>query len=249
MGCFDFADTFIACVKVAEDSLAIHHLLDDATRDLGFDYFALIHHTDLRRSSPDIVRVDSYPTVWAEHFIGNQLYLDDPVLRAAAMTAIGFPWSAVPTMIKLRGRDRQILESAGREGIGTGFTVPFNVPGERRGSCSFATRSGRGLPTHALPAAQLVGLFAFEAARRLSREGCVPTPLPRLSRRQRECLILAGQGKSDGVIAQLLGLSENTVANYLAAARARYGVATRVQLVACALFDGEISFVELGPGR
>lgn len=247
MGSLDLADTFVARFQVAENNLAIHHLLDHATRDLGFDYFALIHHTDLRRSTPDIVHIDTYPTVWSEHFIGRRLYLDDPVLHAAATTAIGFPWSAVPNMIKVQSRGRRILESARREGIGAGFTVPINVPGERRGSCSFATRAGRALPTHGLLAAQLVGLFAFEAARRISNGGRVLSALPRLSRRQRECLILAGQGKSDGVIAQLLGLSENTVTNYLAAARARYGVATRVQLTACALFDGEISFIELFP--
>ncbi|WP_375402997.1 LuxR family transcriptional regulator [uncultured Sphingomonas sp.] len=219
--------------------------LDAVTRELGFDYFALIHRADLRLPSPGIIHLDTYPPGWAERFIRDELYIDDPVLHAAARTALGFAWADVPQMIKLSSAAKHRLAEAGHAGLGAGFTVPSNIPGERRGSCSFAVRPGLELPKQTLLAAQLVGLFAFEAARRAIGAGGPARWLPRLSPRQRECIILAGQGKADNVIAQLLGLSENTVTNYLAAARERYGVASRVQLVICALYDGEIGFTEL----
>ena len=234
------ASDFIAAVRVAGSERELASILDAATRELGFDYFALIHHTDLRVPSPDFIHLDTYPPSWAELFVRDRLYLDDPVLHAAARTAVGFVWADIPNMIRLSNSSRRRLAEAGRAGLGAGFTVPSNIPGERRGSCSSAVRPGLELPARTLLATQLVGLFAFEAARRMIGAGGHTRGPPRLSPRQRDCIILAGQGKADNVIAQLLGLSENTVTNYLGAARERYGVASRVQLVTCALYDGEI---------
>lgn len=239
------AEQIVQALVDVVDRIALTERLHAITSDLGFDFFALIHHVDLRTPRPGVVHFDSYPVVWSEHCIQNGLYVDDPVLHASTRTAIGFAWTAVPDMIKLTTRRRRILESAAREGIGAGFTVPSNVPGERHASCSFAVRLGRELPEGSLMLAQLVGLFAFDAARRIVLGGRRTSGPPRLSPKQRDCVVLAGQGKSDNVIAQLLGLSENTVTNYLAAARDHYGVATRTQLVTAALADGEIGFSEV----
>lgn len=239
------AEQLLKPLSTATDSKILRECLREITSDLGFDFFALIHHVDLRMPRPGVIHFDNYPVVWSEHFISNGLYVDDPVLHASTRAAIGFPWTAVPDMVRLTSRRRRILESALREGIGPGFTVPSNIPGERHGSCSFAVRLGRDLPERSLMLTQLVGLFAFAAARRIVLAAERATNPPHLSPKQRDCVVLAGQGKSDSVIAQLLGLSENTVTNYLAAARERYDVATRTQLVTCALADGEIGFSEV----
>jgi LuxR family quorum-sensing system transcriptional regulator CciR len=73
-----------------------------------------------------------------------------------------------------------------------------------------------------------------------------------LTDRQRECIILSARGKSDSVIAQLLGLRPKTVNAYMESAKKRYGVATRNQLIVRALYASEITFldiVEPSPGR
>lgn len=140
----------------------------------------------------------------------------------------------------------EILERAKSYGLVSGFTVPSNIPGHRMGSCSFATKYGQEVPQRNLLAAELLGAFAFHAARRIaSSDSIASTSIGHLSRRQRECVILAAQGKSDGVIAQLLGLSQNTITNYLTHARARFKVADRTQLAVAALYAGEIDFREV----
>jgi LuxR family transcriptional regulator, quorum-sensing system regulator CciR len=220
---------------------------DDVSRSLGFDHFALIHHADLSRLSPSLVHLDTYPAVWREHFVSNRVYLDDPILHACVRTHLGFAWGDVTEMIVLSPRQRAILESARNEGIGEGFSVPINIPGEVNGSCSFATRFGKALPHNYLIFAQLLGSFAFQAARRL-RQKCNPvngSQLPILTSRQRECVVLVGNGKTDWEIATILGLKEDTVTKYLNAARERYGVARRMQLVVAAIYDGQISLGEL----
>jgi LuxR family quorum-sensing system transcriptional regulator CciR len=114
------------------------------------------------------------------------------------------------------------------------------------GSSSFGLRLGRELPERNLPAVQALGNFAFEAARRLTGGGGARWIAPvALSARQRDCLMLAAQGKSDGVIAQLLGIRPRTVNEHMEAAKRRYGVATRTQLLVRALLRGEICFADV----
>jgi LuxR family quorum-sensing system transcriptional regulator CciR len=66
------------------------------------------------------------------------------------------------------------------------------------------------------------------------------TTVPRLSGRQRECLAWVRQGKSSSVIAEILGLSIQTVDEHLAEACRKFGVRTRVQAAVEASLAGLI---------
>jgi LuxR family quorum-sensing system transcriptional regulator CciR len=57
--------------------------------------------------------------------------------------------------------------------------------------------------------------------------------------------VLVAQGKSDWDIAQLLGIASDTVHQHIEAAKRRYGVASRTQLVVRALFDSQITFADI----
>ena len=128
-----------------------------------------------------------------------------------------------------------------------GFTVPAHVPGEARGSCSFASEADRPLPQAMLPLAQLAGNFAFAAARRLwtGRGGLLPRPGPALTDRQRDCVLWVARGKGDWEISRILGISEETVARHIKQACERYGVNKRTLLVIRTLFDGTLTFSDI----
>jgi LuxR family quorum-sensing system transcriptional regulator CciR len=146
----------------------------------------------------------------------------------------------------MNDRRTEILDAAMACGIGDGFTVPVNVPGEFLGSCSFALRAGRDVQRALLPAAQYVGCFAFEAVRRIRRRGERDREAPpALTGRQYDCLVLVAQGRSDWHIAQLLGISSETVHQHVETAKRRYQVASRTQLVVRALFDSQITFSDV----
>jgi LuxR family quorum-sensing system transcriptional regulator CciR len=241
---FDRVNAFLSDVARVETERELAEALNQITLDLGFRFFALTHHTDVRRTS-EAIRLHNYPDAWAEWFDEQQLGPTDPVHRASHLTSVGFAWSRLPHMIPLTARDIDVLTAARAVGIGDGFTVPAHVPGEVHGSCSFATAAGESLPGDRLPLLQLVGAFAFEAARRVSRIREPWTPAPRLTDRQRECVLWAARGKSDWEIAKILGLSHDTVIQHLKQARERYGVAKRTVLAVHALFDGTIAFLDV----
>lgn len=98
-------------------------------------------------------------------------------------------------MITLTPGDRRVLTLGAEQGIGDGFTVPANIPGETLGSCSFANAADRPLPEAMLPLAQWAGLFAFEGARRLwaTRKIDTKEKTPVLTDRQRDCILWAAR--------------------------------------------------------
>lgn len=237
-----FVDAAAACHGLPE----LCSLLEGVARELGFTYFALLDHASLDGSNPRLLRIDNYPDAWVRELVDGGLAADDPVHLASRRSNGGFAWSDIDALVKLEPRHRSILARSRSFGIGPGFTVPANVPGEPSASCSFAVVSGGELPFERLHCAELIGARALSAARRL-RPLAEARSRPRLSRREVQCLRLVALGKTDWEIAAILGLSIETVHHYVKRARAAYDVATRTQLVVHALRDALISFDEAIP--
>jgi LuxR family quorum-sensing system transcriptional regulator CciR len=112
-----------------------------------------------------------------------------------------------------------------------------------------AIRLGTQFPEASLPSAQYIASFAFEAARRVVKLNRSPDSFSdgptRLTQRQLDCLVLVGRGKSDWDISQLLGISDQTVHQHVEAAKKRFGVASRTQMVVRALFESQLTFSDL----
>jgi len=239
-------DRFAEAAEHCRDLPQLAALLGDAALELGFHHFALLDHASLARACTDLVRIDNYPESWLCEAIDSGLVADDPVHLASRRSNCGFCWSELGALIRLDRRHKNILARSRYHGLGGGFTVPANVPGEPSASCSFAVRAGREIPADRLRCAELVGLHALRTARRL-RAFPPQTPRPHLSRRELECLRLVAMGKTDSEIATILGLSAETVRHYVKSARAAYDVVSRTQLAVYGLRDGWISFEDAIP--
>ncbi len=234
----DFAS---ACSRITAEN-ELHDLLVDATARLGFEKFALNHHVDLVRPPPDAVVLMNYDPAWIEQALVNGYHLDDPVHAASAKCAVGFAWQDIPRLIAMTPRQRTILDQAKRFGLSDGFTVPVHIPGEYRGTCSFGGRDVE-IDLALAMTTQMVGLCAFEGARRLKVRNCGdPAAIPRLTQRQLDCLPLVASGKTDWAIGRILGVSPATAHQHVGEMMRRYAVASRTQLVVRALFDGQIVY-------
>jgi LuxR family quorum-sensing system transcriptional regulator CciR len=238
---------FARIVETAGDADELGDVLRTISGELGFQYFALTHHVDVVAVGKSAIRLHNYPSRWADYYDAQALGISDPVHRASHVTSVGFRWSRMARMIPLTAGDRRILALGREQGIGDGFTVPAHVPGEARGSCSFASEAGRPIDAAMLPLAQLAGSFAFEAARRLwsGRGQLDEAAAPQLTDRQRDCVLWVARGKGDWEIGRILGISEETVARHVKHGCARYGVNKRTLLAIRTLFDGTLSFTDI----
>lgn len=221
--------------------------LCEAARALGF------HHVLLQGAGGGVWLADM-PVTWR----ADPSQDSDAVLAAAAQSYAPFLWSDIARLMILSSAQRDFLDGAVAAGIGAAVTIPIHRPrgADEAGSysvfagcCSFAMQNGMCLPLESLAAAHYLGALAFDAAERL--RGVAPPPagsqaaLPRLTPRQRDCVVLAAQGKSDWEIGQLLGISESTVHKHIEDAKRRFGVSTRIQLVVRSLFDAKLSFADV----
>ncbi|MFL6762272.1 MAG: LuxR family transcriptional regulator [Sphingomicrobium sp.] len=237
------ADYFDAAAATCTSLRELRVLLRDAANELGFDYFALLHHASLTSSARTYIRIDNYPADWVEELAAEGLARQDPVHLASRRTGTAFAWADLSRFVQLGPMQQNILERSRHFGLGEGMTVPVNVPAEPGGSCSFALRVGRTLRRECAAAAELIGAHAFDAARRLAHFAG-PAARPHLSRREVQCLRLVAAGKSDWEISVILGISVETVRQYVKHARRTYGVLTRTQLVVLGLRDDWLSFEE-----
>ena len=239
---------FIDQARASASADDLRNLMEAITPEMGFETYSLFQHVkDWDWKKSEALAISNYPMGWLETFFAKNFNRLDPVLRAARRTALGFQWSDIPRIVPLTAAQLRVLECGRREGIADGFTVPANIPGEATGSCNFAVGPDKPLPVNNLPMAHLVGSFAYEAARQLwlRQIGIVRRVEPvKLTPRQRDCLVLVAQGKTDWEIATVLGLKESTVNGYIDEAKTSLGVTRRSQMVTRALFEGHLCLAE-----
>lgn len=244
MPTIDAARRFALDVMRIEDEAGLSDLLREVCARLGCSWFALSHHIDFLAAPERGVRVHNYPEEWARWFDERRLGLSDPVHRYSQHRMSGFLWNEMADFATARPQDARIMRRARRHGIGDGLTIPTHLPGDAHGSVSFAWEPGQAPEPEALFFAQMIGSHAFEAARLLAHPELRATG-PRLTDRQRECLIWSARGKSAWATGRIIGLSQDTVKEHLRNARARYGATDRTTLTTRALFGGDISFGDL----
>jgi LuxR family quorum-sensing system transcriptional regulator CciR len=244
---FNLIQQFVEVARKLTTEAELRQLMEDVCSALGYRYFALIWHDDLRIDKQGMILLYSYPEIWADYFIRECLYRYDPVLHGCHFHSAGFLWSDLVRQPWFNARHRDIFEMAARAGVIDGMTIPGGTRGERAGSCSFAGPRFE-MNSDRLIFGQAIGAFAYEAARRVFRTAPVPgRPRRHLYPRHRDCILLAGLGKTNPEIAKLLGIKDKTVAGYMAETFETYGVFSRTQAVIAAILDGEISLTELSP--
>lgn len=245
-GTFDL-NRFLERMRVATEVRDLEEILIELTRALGFEQFALGHHVDLIRPPSHAIRLTNYNPNWIEQALERRFFADDPVHAASARLVRPFRWDEISEHLRMTDTQLEIMAHGGSHGLVHGFTIPVHQPGEFNGTCSFAARSFEHLHPHTFPIAQTAATFAFECARRLMRllDGKEPETVPYLTERQRESLILVGQGKTDAEIAAVMRISISTAHDHVEAGRRAYGNAQRPYLVLRALYDGVITFADV----
>lgn len=243
--CIAEAEAVIAALRATTSPGDLKALIEAVARDLHFRHFALIDHADLRVAGQGLVDLKQYPPAITQRLIDEGQYRRDPVIRGCVFADGAFLWSELDTIVRLDRRDRDSFALGAREGLNEGITVPYVRLGTPTGSCTFAGTRRPDKARRYLGVAQMVGIFGFQAARRLIRPTMIVAPPPRLHPRPRDCVILAGRGLSNKEIARALALTPRTVDGYLTEARRLFDAHDRTELVIGALLAGEIGLHEL----
>lgn len=242
---FDFTQSFIERSKQTASTQALTAAFQDALERLGFRYFACCSHVDPLKPPRPAVMLHNYPSEWVRAYSKRKLHETDPVFLHAERTIMPFFWDAPDFRARITAPQQHILAQAADLGIVGGYTIPIHLPwtpAALRASCSVIPDS-RSIAASSYFAVQLMAMHLYDAASRAHAPHSVTRSNSVLSLRERQCLELAAQGKSNWTIGQLLSISEHTVHRHIESAKQRLGVATRVQAIIRALHGGEIGDV------
>lgn len=248
---FDVAQGFIEiCQSEQSPTSWLTAGFQKSVQALGFRHFACCAHVDPLHPPPHALMIHNYPAAWVEHFSKEKLYEIDPVLQRAECNPMPFFWDTVFQTESITAAQRKMLVDATNFGIAHGFTVPIHLswlPGALRASCSVVPDTNTvARVNYFMVEAMVTAMYAVLNRAHTPRHEAATIVL---SRRERQCLSLAAQGKDDWTIGQLLGLSPKTVHSYFKRLMQRLGMGTRVQAIVWALESGQIAFGDVPTSR
>ena len=126
---------FIAAARKVQCDADLRCIMLEATKDLGFQRYALAHHSNARPG--EIVRLTNYPDSWREEYTVSRFFDVDPIHLASKRKSAAFEWAEVESLVGLTPLHRDMLDACAQHGIVDGYTIPIHIPGDATGSCSF----------------------------------------------------------------------------------------------------------------
>ena len=181
-----------------------------------------------------VVLAKRWPAEWFKLYTANDYIRVDPVARLCGRTHNPFEWSEAPFDAEREPRAAEVMNRARDFNMSQGFIVPVHGDGARN-ACVSIGGTHLDLNRRSKPALHLMAMYGFERIRTLLAPA--PTKWHRLTPREREALAWAAQGKSAWEIGEVLGISQRTVEEHLAAAGRKLGAANRIRAVAIAIRD------------
>ncbi|MEO3433203.1 LuxR family transcriptional regulator [Inquilinus sp. CAU 1745] len=235
-------DDFIEGVARAGSLKDIRSALEKQTEALGFDRYAY-----LVVRPPEGPRVPfvltNYPEEWADRYAEQRYVSVDPIIPTAATSMAPFRWEDILRQPHAGGAQKMIINEATEIGLRNGVTVPIHGPGSGLATLSVAADVPQSrfdaLWAQRRHELHLVAVYAHEQIVRHVYSD-KKKPLFKLSPRERECLLWTSRGKTAWEVCEILGISHETVTDYLKSAARKLGVYSKTHAVVRAIMLGLI---------
>lgn len=226
----------IDALFTARNALHVETALGGFAASLGVKYFAFASAHD-----GTVEVISNYPKEWKDRYLEQRYASIDPVVTLARKSRSSVRWSTDHMKPHSPTEDRFIAE--GRSfGIRSGVSLSALLPYGHTGLLTLATdvkKMPEIMAAH-IPSAS-IAMGSMDATLRATPSIEFSADTISLSLRQRQCLEWASRGKTAGVIASILGISEHAVTLYLKEARKKLDVRNLPHAVRLAIERGVIS--------
>ncbi|MEI9426171.1 helix-turn-helix transcriptional regulator [Mesorhizobium sp. Cs1299R1N3] len=170
------------------------------------DQKCLMH---LRR---DAALMLNYADEWQKRYFEMGYDRIAPILKRCRKRAGAFRWSEMYNDASTTENERRVFDEAATFGLRSGISVPLYGPHATLAIMSFAQPWACELQQRTIPYLQLAALQFHLNVIQYTNPSDVKK-VPKLSRRETECILWVARGKSSWEIGIILGISFNTV-NY-----------------------------------
>lgn len=233
----DCLDSYRSALAAATSQADATVLLKDAVAALGFtdfNYGCLNYYQSM---------ASTMPPEWIEQYLRQGFWRSDKLVLAAQQRVA--PFAVHDIFVEPPATVRQAQMEAAIAAHFHGLVVPIHCPQVGFSLASFFTRMDRDSFIAREPELRgPVTVMAFDyhdAVKRFYIGTETPHGREGLSKRERQVLELASQGKTSEDIALIAGLAEATVNNHIYRIMKKLNVSSRSQAIAVAIADGQIS--------
>lgn len=181
-----------------------------------------------------VVLAKRWPAEWFKLYTAKDYIRVDPVARLCRRTHNPFEWSEAPYDAAREPGAAEVMQRASDFNMSRGFIIPVHGDGAHN-ACVSLGGAHLDLNRRSKPALHLMAMYGFERVRRILTPSAAPRH--RLTPRETEALAWAAQGKSAWEIGEILGISQRTAEEHLAAAGRKLGAVNRTRAVAIAIRD------------
>lgn len=228
---------FIKAIEAARDVDAIASVLVGIAQKFGFTsvFGGLVpdrRSLAARQSAEALMLVQHFPTEWAKRYNDRHYLLHDPIVHRLGADLNPFVWKEAYASCPVDSDTKLVGGGAAEFGLRDGYVVPVNTLDYRLAAVSFG---GGAVDLSPDEAAALAFAANLAVGRFLKLRSLTNVKAGSLTPRESDCLIWAGEGKTDWEISQILGISRSTVTKHIAATRSKLGAVNKAHAIALAI--------------
>jgi LuxR family quorum sensing-dependent transcriptional regulator len=224
-------------IEQSTDKGSMQECLVNIAKSFGFTsvFGGIVPQNTIRGSRIEIEAravVQHFPAGWAARYVEQNYLPRDPIVQRLQRDHSLFSWSDSYTSCSEPDDARVVGGEAADFGLVEGFVIPVRTLDDPIAALSFGgTRDD--LNDNDRSALTFIANFAVGHWLGLRR----PQSLAKrsVSPREFDCLLWAGEGKTDWEISVILGISRATVTKHVASAREKLGAANKTHAVAIAM--------------
>lgn len=216
-------------------------ILIEQVGDMGFDAVAYGVLSEFQQTGNlDYLRIIlSFPDAWVAHYVEKGYTDIDPINQYSRLARNAFRWNAVAQLDGISKRQQRVINESQDAGLRQGVSVPLFGPRGEHAVLSLATSDPK-LDTESQLSTLYIMASQFHLVHQSRAEVGTDIKLVSLTPREREVLSWSARGKSNGVIADLMGLSPSAVNFHVVNAMRKLEAGNRIVAVLKAIRHGLI---------
>jgi len=227
----------ISRIEQAPDQSAIQACLINIAERYGFAsvFGGIVPPTGMHNSKEEIQAravVQYFPKGWAARYVAQNYLPRDPIVGRLQKDRNAFSWAESYQSCSEPDDVRIIGGEAADFGLVEGFVIPVTTLDHRTAALSFG---GARDDLSNSDRSSLTFLANFAIGHWLYLRRPIPARTKPLSPREFDCLLWAGEGKTDWEISVILGISRSTVTKHITSAREKLNAVNKPHAIAIAM--------------
>lgn len=238
----EFQELIRQCIS-ANTVEEIHQICSIACDQFGFDQFMYGSRVPTSFVRPQLILISGYQQDWWDHYNQNNYLKIDPVVDYCTKSTLPVQWHQLDITGRHNKTARQLMQESADFGLSSGISLPVHTPNGEFAMLSFASdrdcQSEENRITNLNPQLMMLAYHVHEASMRIFREQKEDSEP--LTRREKECLLWAAEGKTSDETSMIMHIAESTVRFHLNNAARKLNVHNRRHAIARAICLGEIT--------